>query len=208
MLALVKLYHTPTSPFVRKVMVTAHELGLEGRIETTFLRPSPLKADAALSHENPLSKIPVLVTPEHGPLFDSAVICEYLDQLAGGGKIIPAGPARFPVLRTHALCDGIVEAGVLVFYEKQNRPAEMQFEPWVSGQREKANQGLDALAKVAADWADDAVDLGRIAAGCVIGWLEFRNVLGDLRTPTRAPLFAWYDRFAKRSSMVATAPHA
>ena len=203
-----KLYHTPTSPFVRKVMVTAHELGLADRIETTFLRPSPLKTDPTLSQENPLSKIPVLVTPEHGPLFDSVVICEYLDALAGGGKLIPAGPTRFPVLRTHALCDGIIEAGVLVFYEKQNRPPELQFAPWLSGQTEKATQALDALAKVAADWTDDAVDLARIAAGVTLGWLEFRSVFGDLRTPARAGLFGWYDRFRERPSMKATAPHA
>ncbi len=202
-----KLYHTPTSPFVRKVMVAAHELGLADRIETTFLRPTPLKTDAVLSHENPLSKIPVLVTPEHGPLYDSVVICEYLDRLAGGGKLFPDGGARFPVLRTHALCDGIIEAGVLVFYEKQNRPAELQFQPWLDGQTEKAMQGLDALAREAASWNDDAVDLGRVAAGVMLGWLEFRSVFGDLRTPARAGLFAWYDRFAKRPSMQATAPH-
>ncbi len=69
------------------------------------------------------------------------------------------------MLRTHALCDGIIEAGVLVFYEKQNRPAELQFAPWLSGQTEKAMQGLDALATIAAEWKDDAVDLGRITAG-------------------------------------------
>lgn len=196
-----RLYHTPTSPFVRKVMVVAHELGVE--LETVFLRPTPLEADATLSHENPLSKIPVLVTPD-GPLYDSAVICEYLD---GGHELVPAsGPERFRVLRTQALCDGILEAAVLVFYERAHRPKEMQFAPWIEGQTQKANQGLDAL-ELEVEAFGDKVDLAQICAGVTIGWLEFRNATGDVRT-NRPKLFRWYDAFRERPSMKSTEPHA
>src|SRR5580765_5387118 len=105
-----KLYATNTSAFVRKVLVAAHELGLADRIEPVTLRPSPLKADPELSRKNPLNKIPALVLDDGTALYDSAVICEYLDSLALGSapRLVPAsGPARFRVLRLQALADGV-----------------------------------------------------------------------------------------------------
>jgi glutathione S-transferase len=196
-----RIFHTPTSPFVRKVMVVAHELGVQ--LETTFLRPTPLRADPMLSRENPLSKIPVLVTPD-GPLYDSAVICEYLDR---ENKLTPrSGPARFRVLRLQALCDGILEAGVIVFYEKTTRPRELRYEPWVDGQTEKVKQALDALDLECQSFSE-TVDLAQICAGITIGWLEFRNPIGDVRG-NRTNLFRWYDAFRKRASMKETEPHA
>jgi glutathione S-transferase len=96
-----KIFYTPTSPFVRKVLVCAHELGLADRVETVLLRPSPTHADPTLSNENPLNKIPALLRDDGRALYDSPVICEYLDALAGGGKILPRdGDARWDVLRT------------------------------------------------------------------------------------------------------------
>ncbi len=199
-----KLYYSPTSPFVRKVMVVAHETGLIDRIEPTTLRPQPLEPDPVLSKENPLSKIPVLVTGD-GPLFDSPVICEYLDTLHSGRKLVaPSGPERFRTLRTQALCDGILESAVIVFYEKRDRPKELQWAPWIDGQTKKATQGLDALEEEAARF-EDKVDLGQISAGVTLGWLEFRKAIGDVRT-SRPKLFAWYDRFRQRPSMQATEP--
>lgn len=201
-----KLYFTPTSPYVRKVLVTAHELGLADRIETEFLRPSPTKADAVLSARNPLAKIPALVTDEGDALYDSPVICEYLGSLATGVSLVPSsGPERWRVLRTQALCDGVLEAAILVFYERAHRPKELWWPDWLDGQSEKATQGLDALEREAEGWGD-APDLGQIAAGVTLGWLEFRNVLGDLRA-SRPKLFAWYERFAARPSMQRTIPH-
>ncbi len=109
--AKLKLYHTPTSPYVRKVVVAAHEIGLADRIETTFLRPTPVKADPTLSKDNPLSKIPALVLEDGSSIYDSGVICEYLQSIAAADapKLVPAaGPERFRVLRTQALCNGIL----------------------------------------------------------------------------------------------------
>lgn len=201
-----KLYYTPTSPFVRKVLVAAHELGLADRVETTFLRPSPTKADATLSATNPLAKIPALITDEGDALYDSPVICEYLGSLAGDRTLVPArGPERWKVLRTQALCDGVLEAGILVFYERAHRPKELWWPDWLDGQREKALQGLDALEREAISWGASP-DLGQVSAGVTIGWLEFRNVFGDLREP-RPNLFAWYERFRGRPSMQQTEPH-
>ncbi len=201
-----RLYHTPTSPFVRKVMVVAHELGLASKIEFVFLRPTPLNSDATLSKENPLSKIPVLVLDDGTSIYDSAVICEYLDSLHDGEKIIPAsGTERWRALRQQALSDGILEAGVVVFYERTMRPKELQWEAWLAGQTQKATQGLDALEREAAHFTD-RVDIGLVCIGAMLGWLEFRKPFGDLRAG-RPKLFAWYDRFAQRPSMTATAPH-
>ncbi len=202
-----RLYHTPTSPFVRKVMLVAHEVGLISKIETIFLRPTPLKADATLSKDNPLSKIPALILDDGTALFDSAVICEYLDSLHTGRKLIPAsGAQRWQVLKVQALADGIVEAGILTFYEESMRPKELQWEAWLQGQSEKARQALDALDQTAASFGPE-IDLGQISAAATIGWLEFRNRFGDIRAG-RSKLFAWYDEFQRRPSMIATAPHA
>jgi glutathione S-transferase len=202
-----KLYYTPTSPFVRKVLVTAQELGLGDRIETVLLRPSPVQTDPTLSRENPLSKIPALVRDDGASLYDSVVICEYLDALAGGGRVIPAvSAARWDALRTQALADGVLDAAILVFYERQHRPKELHWDAWLQGQTQKALQGLDALDALAPTFGD-APDIGQIAAACAVGWLEFRAPFGDLRA-ARPALFAWYDRFAARPAMRATAPHA
>jgi glutathione S-transferase len=200
-----KLYYTPTSPFVRKVLVAAHELGLADRIETVLLRPTPTQADATLSRDNPLNKIPALVLDDGASLYDSPVICEYLDALAGGGRLLPAAsPARWDVLRAQALADGVLDASILVFYERLHRPKELHWDAWLAGQTQKALQGLDALDALAPRFGD-APDLGQVAAACAVGWLEFRAPFGDVRAG-RPALAAWYERFAARPSMTATAP--
>jgi glutathione S-transferase len=202
-----KLYYTPTSPFVRKVLIAAHELGLAERVETTLLRPSPLAPNAELSGANPLSKIPALILDDGTGLYDSRVICEYLETLRAPGvpALVPAsGPERFRTLRLQALCDGVLEAGILVFYERAMRPPALHWEDWLAGQTQKVLQGLDALERECAHFGDD-VDLAQVAAGATIGWLEFRNVCGDLRS-SRPRLFAWYERFSARPSMRATVP--
>jgi glutathione S-transferase len=202
----VKLYYTPTSPFVRKVLVAAHELELSARIELELLRPSPTRADATLSRANPLNKIPVLVTDEGEGIYDSPVICEYLAALAPHRALVPAaGSERWRVLRVQALCDGVLDAAILVFYERSHRPKELWWPAWLDGQTEKALQGLDALEREAAHFGD-AVDLGQIAAGVTLGWLEFRDVFGDQRS-ARPALNGWYERFRQRPSMKATEPH-
>lgn len=202
-----RLYYTPTSPFVRKVLVAAHELGLADRIETVLLRPSPLALDATLSSANPLNKIPALILDDGSVIYDSPVICEYLDTLHDGPKLVPAsGPARFRILRLQALSDGILDAGILAFYERLHRPEDRQWAPWIDGQTGKARQGLRALEEEARSFGPD-VDLAQIAAGATLGWLEFRNVLGDLRADHPA-LFAWYDAFRARPSMQLTEPRA
>jgi glutathione S-transferase len=203
----VKLYYTPTSPFVRKVLVCAHELGLAEQIRCELLRPTPTKADPTLSKANPLNKIPALELEDGTALYDSPVICEYLEAMVPSKQLVPpAGIERWRVLRLQALCDGILDAGILHFYERQHRPKDLWWNPWLDGQREKALQGLDALEEEAARFEGD-VDLAQICAGVTVGWLEFRDVFGEIREG-RPRLTRWYERFSTRPSMVSTAPHA
>ncbi len=200
-----KLFYTTTSPFVRKVLVSAHELGIADDIELVTLRPSPTKADATLSASNPLNKIPALVLDDGTSLYDSPVICEYLDTLAPERALTPAsGTERFRVLRVQALCDGILDAAILVFYERLNRPEELWWKEWQAGQTEKASQGLDALEHEVATFGD-VTDLADICAGITIGWLQFRNPFGDVLA-SRPALREWYARFSQRTSMKLTEP--
>ena len=109
-----KLYYSSASPYARKVVVVAHELGLDKRIELVPASVVPLKPEPTISKANPLAKIPTLLTDEGEPLYDSGVITEYLDSLSTGRKVIPAsGPARWRVKRLEALGDGMTDAGIL-----------------------------------------------------------------------------------------------
>lgn len=209
-----KLYYSTTSPFVRKCLVAAHELGLANRIDLAALRPTPLQCDAELSSQNPLNKIPVLITDDGTSLYDSAVICEYLDALSesvgGSLRLIPQrgeGAARYRVLRVQALCDGILEAAIQVFYERLHRPEALQWQPWLAGQSAKTWQGLDQLERECQHFGS-TVDLGTISAAVALGWLMFRNPLGLADSwSSRLPALAdWFETFAMRPSMLATAP--
>jgi glutathione S-transferase len=202
-----KLYFAALSPFVRKVRVAAMEMGLDKKIELVTVATSPVAMNADLAKVNPLGKLPALVTDDGDLLFDSAVIVEYLDALAGGGKVIPAkGADRWRVKRTEALADGMADAAVLMRYETAMRPAEKQWANWLAGQKQKVAQGLEALE--GQSWSfDEKVDAGKIAVGCALGYL-------DLRFPELAwrkkceTLGRWYDAFAKRPAMEATKPPA
>ena len=202
-----KLYYTATSPFVRKVLVVAHELGLADAIERVSLRPSPLRADATLSSANPLNKIPALVLDDGTTLYDSPVICEYLATLAASDSMLPPpGPARWSALRTQALADGILDAAILVFYERLNRSEPAWWMEWQAGQSEKALQGLDAIERECIDYGD-RVDVGTISAAIAVGWLLFRRPFGDV-LEARPHLAAWYSAFSARASMSETVPRA
>lgn len=202
-----KLFYHPSSPYVRKVLVTAIEAGLDARIERVALTLSPVQPHRQLARYNPLMKVPTLLTEAGVPLFDSRVICEYLDSLHQGPKLLPPErEQRWRVLRLQALADGLLDAAVLCRYEATVRPAEKQWAEWVAGQRVKAMQALDA-AEAEMDLLAGPLHLGQIALACALGWLEFRAPIGDIRG-TRPALLAWYDAFAARPSMAATAPMA
>jgi glutathione S-transferase len=198
-----KLRYNQGSPFVRKVMVCAHELGLVSQIELLDTTVTPVTTNAALAGENPLMKLPALVADDGEILFDSPVICEYLDSLAGGGKLFPTGKARWTALRQQALGDGILDALILCRYEIAARPEEKRFSGWTDGQMRKAHQGLGALEKE--DLSGRSI--GTITAVCTLGYLDFRfpNDGWRLRHPKLAD---WYKGVETLSAMQATKPPA
>jgi glutathione S-transferase len=186
-------------------MVVAHELGLVGKIELLSTAVSPVETNAALAAENPLMKIPALVTNDGQILFDSPVICEYLDAYAGGGGMFPSGgKARWTALCQQALGDGILDALILCRYEIAARPEDKRFTGWTDGQMKKAHQGLAALE---AEDLSGRRTIGHVTAGCTLGYLDFRFPADGWRTRHRK-LAAWYAECEKLPSMVATKPPA
>ena len=186
------LRSSPSSPFVRKVRIAVSLLGFDDRIE---VRDVDLNDPAdAIHRENPLGKIPALVLDDGSVLYDSRVILEYLDHLAGGGRIIPRGPEqRFATLRLQALCDGMLDAGVLRVYEDRYRPPEMKVQSWLERQQGKMQRGLDAL-EASPPKLDPLPDVGQIALACVLGYGDLR--FGGEWRKDHPKLVAWHDAFA------------
>ncbi len=202
-----RLHSHPASPFGRKVMVAAHELGIAERIRLDYRRVTPVEPNAAVVADNPLGKLPTLVLEDGRALFDSRVICEYLDQLCGGGRLFPAEPeARWRALRLQALGDGIMDAAVLARYETVLRPEELRWQAWIEHQKLKITRALDWLEPRVAELPEEGVDIGAISVGCALGYLDFRFGADGWRAG-RPGLARWYERFAARPSMAATRPH-
>jgi glutathione S-transferase len=204
--ASMKLYYSATSPFVRKCLVSAHELGLRERIELLPAAPHPVNRDRALVVCNPLGKVPTLVTEEGVVLYDSRVICEYLNALGDEHLLPKDSAARWPIRREEALADGMMEAAVLVRYETFARPEPLRWKDWIDGQIDKVSCGLAELEQNAGA-LDQRIDLGTIALGCALGYLDFRfATLGWKNSHPKTA--AWFQGFAARESMLATAPPA
>ena len=198
-----KLRYAPPSPFVRKVMVVAIEGGIESRIEKIPTAVVPVTPNDQHKGENPLVKVPSLTTDDGIVLYDSPVICEYLDTLHKAAKMFPAaGPARWTALRRQALGDGILDAAVLCRYETAVRPKELQWDAWIEGQMRKVRGGLDALE---GEQLAGPFDIGAITIACALGYLDFRYPAENWRA-TRPRLAAWYADVAKRPSMQQTVP--
>ena len=198
-----QLYSSPASPFARKVRVSAHELGLDARLQLINITLSPVNPHAGLRTHNPLGKIPALVTDSGETLYDSPVICEYLDALAGGGRLIPtAAAARWTALRRQALADGLTDATVLVRYEQAVRPAALRWQDWIEGQFLKVRTALDALEQ---EDLEGPFDIGAVSLACALGYLDFRFAEEHWRE-TRPRLAAWYDAVSRRPSLAATRP--
>lgn len=196
-----KLRYSPTSPYVRKVTVTIQELGLDDKVDRVATTPWDAKTD--LGQVNPLGKIPALVADDGTVLYDSPVICEYLDALVGGRLLPPGGPDRWTALRRQALADGLMDAAILARLESQ-RPEGERSAGWIDRQKAAIARSLDALEAEAADLAGP-LTLGHVAIGCALGYLDFRFAADQWRNGH--PLLAdWYRGFASRPSMASTVP--
>lgn len=200
-----KLHTNPASPFGRKVKVAAIETGLFEQLELRNLQTSAVAADADLVADNPLGKIPCLVLDDGQALYDSRVICEYLDTLHAGERLFPAeGPARWTALRRQALADGLAEAALLARYETALRPEPLRWPDWIDGQLAKVHRAVARL-EAEAGALGERRDIGVIAAGCGLGYLDFRFPALDWRR-TAPRLAGWFDGFSQRPSMRRTQP--
>lgn len=197
-----KLHWSPRSPFVRKVMIVLHETGLIDRVEcvrtvVAFVSPP----DDQILKDNPLGKIPALVLDDGQCIFDSRVICEYLDDLGAGGLLPAAGAERIAQLRRQAFADGLTDVLLLMRTEYMRAAPDAGI---LEGFRRKAVASLHQLEREAADFPAGQFKLGDIALVCAIGQLEFRYAGSNWRAafPTLA---AWFDSVSQRASVSATA---
>jgi glutathione S-transferase len=182
------------------VLVMAHETGLAGRLEVIHHETSPTRRNEAVYAMNPLGQVPVLVCDDGLVLFDSVVICTYLDGLHAGPRLIPeSSPARWLALRLEALADGLAESGSAYRWETQRRPEALRLPALAAGQAGKLRAAYDFIEREVE--LGGPVDIGQIALACALGWLEFRRLPWPEGRHRR--LTAWYRGFAQRPSMMA-----
>jgi glutathione S-transferase len=188
------LRSSPPSPFGRKVKLAAGILGLEKEI--TIEKADPTDANDTIRRQNPIGKIPALIIENGMVIYDSPVILEYLDHRAGGGKILPKDPdARFAALTLQALCDGILDACILLVYEGRWRPAEMHVAKWTDYQADKVKRALDVLE--AAPTALGAIpNVGEITLACALGYRDLR--FNGTWRKDYPRLVTWLDAFAAK----------
>jgi len=199
-----KLRYSPTSPFARKVRIVLIETGLDKRVELVLTNPWAVDTD--LGRDNPLGKVPTLIDDDGHHVYDSRVICEYLDGMHGGARLFLAdGKARLVALTRLALADGMLDAAVAVRIETAMRPEANRWPWWIDRQKSAIARGLDRL-EADADGMTDLAMIGDIAAACALGYLDFRLPAENWRAK-RPKLARWFERQEKRPSMVATAPH-
>lgn len=194
-----KLYWSPVSPYVRKAMIAAHELGVADRLETIATTPESIVADVAA--DNPLCQIPTLVLADGSQIYDSLAIIDYLNAEAGGTLIPARGAERWSALTRHALGQGLIDAANRRRTEER-RPAGEQSPDALAKLRATVERALDALERSP---PPDAPDIGGIAAAAGLGYLDLRFPAEPWR-PGRPRLAAWFEVFGRRPSMVATAP--
>jgi len=199
----IELFYAPTSPYVRKVMVCAIELGVAEHIVKLPSAAHPLKRDARIANFNPLAKVPAARLADGTLLFDSRVICEYLDDL-GQGALFPRGPERWQVLAEQALGDGLLDAALLARYENTCRSEEMRSQEWIDGQMSKVAAALDDMERSVLVFGT-RITIGSITIACALGYLDFRFASYDWRS-SRPVLAKWFAITSQRPSLQQTVP--
>lgn len=202
---MLQLYDNPASPFCRKVQIVLRETGQFEGTEIVFAVGHPLAPEKMPLAQNPLGKIPCLVRGDGPALYDSRVICRYLDALGDGGLYPDA--QIWDVLTLEATADGIMDAAVLMVYEGRARPEEIRYPAWVDAQWDKVARALDALSERWMGHLAGPLTIGHIAVGCALGYIDFRHGDRGWRAG-RDALASWYAEFSKRDSMAQTVPSA
>ncbi|MCW9034612.1 MAG: glutathione S-transferase N-terminal domain-containing protein [Alphaproteobacteria bacterium] len=198
-----QLRYSPSSPYVRKAMVVLHETGLLDQVE--LVATNPWDPETNLGGQNPIGKVPALIVEGGEALFDSPVVCEYLDSLHDGTKLFPAaGGTRWKALRQQAIADGVLDAAVGARVELTFRPEEYRWSGWVDRQKLAINRALDVLEEEA-DELPDEITIGHVAIGCALGYVDFRFPDDNWRS-SRPALADWFNIMSARASMAATEP--
>jgi glutathione S-transferase len=187
------------------VKVVLHEAGLAGDVELVRVMNTPLAPDGQAAANNPLGKIPCLIRADGPAIYDSRVICRYLDAKSGAGLYPEA--RLWETLTLEATGDGIMEAALLMVYEVRHREENQRNEAWVEGQWAKVARALDAIEARWMSHLHGRLDAGQIAVACALGYLDLRHGDRDWRKSHPA-LAGWYQKFAARPSMEATVPPA
>jgi len=198
-----RLIYSPASPFVRKVVVLMHEAGLSDKVTLNPVATTALNTADDARAANPLGKIPALVRDGDSTIFDSRVICRYLDDLAGS-NLYPAD-RLWDVLTLEALADGIMESAVSMVYEVRLRPENEQSPAWIDAQWSKVTHALAALEANQFAAAKGDVNMGQLAVACALGYLDFRHA-GRNWQADFPKLAAWQQQIGQRASMMATTP--
>jgi len=199
-----KLYFSPASPYVRKVMASAWQLGLQDEVEKLPSAASPVKRDMTIAPVNPLGKVPTAFLDDGTALIDSRTICEYLHSRAPEKGLFPdVGPDRWEALRLHAIADGVIDAALLARYELAMRPTGMRWDDWTRGLMSKIDAGVSALELSVANL--ETPHIGTITAGCALGYLDFRFPDLDWRKGNDR-IADWWSKFATARCMTETLP--
>ncbi|KAJ3057030.1 hypothetical protein HK097_001514 [Rhizophlyctis rosea] len=208
-----QLHYSQNSPSVRKVLILAHELGLTNEITLITEKPNPLNTAQPSAASNPLSKIPTLILEDGSTVFDSRVICEYLNDIAqtrGSTKsFFPTDPAqKLRALKLQSLADGIIDAGVIATYEMICRPEQYRFQDWIEAQWIKILRGfnwLEGEAKEGMLAGVDGMTVGEVTVICALDKFGRRNV--EDRWENRWPaLAAWAEQFKNCEGFKTTRP--
>jgi glutathione S-transferase len=200
-----KLTFSPASPFARKVRISAIELGLIDQIEFVPATVVPGQTNDDYTRINPLKKLPALILDNGDVIIDSYVIVEYLDELAGGGKLIPSsGPNRWRVKSDHSLLQGMLDSMLLCRYEKMVRPQGLQWQAWSDDHWNRAWSGMARFDKQP-DVLSRPLDIVQIALTCVLGYADFR--FSDCGWRKAFPnLDAFHERMLGRPSVKISLP--
>ncbi len=201
---MLRLYYSANSPYARKVLVTLVETGQAGDVALVQASGTPVDPGNLPLAQNPLGKIPTLERPDGPALYDSRVICRYLDHRADG-RLYPQGDALWDVLTLEATADGIMDAALLMVYESRVRPEDRRMPDWVEGQWTKIARALDALEARWLGTLNGPISIGQIAVGCALGYLDLRHADRNWRDG-RPGLAGWFATFSARPSMTAHSP--
>lgn len=200
--SIMKILFSPTSPYVRKCMVTAMELGVDAQITLLPSNAHPVNRDRDIIAVNPLGKVPTFFTDDGQVLYDSRVICEYLNDLFKGSLFPSTGRERWTTLTLQSLGDGMLDAALLARYEDVARPEGLKWVQWRAGQIDKIDTSLQAL-NAKPELLANRLDIGSITIGCALWYLDLR--FPELNWRERYPqVAAWYATYSQRPATLAS----